>query len=349
MGLLIFYVALALGVSFLCSMLEAVLLSITPSYLALMAERHPGLGARLKQLKKDIDRPLSAILTLNTAAHTIGAVGAGAQAAKVFGDAWVGVLSAVLTLLILFVSEIIPKTLGALYWRRLAPGLAFVLPPIIILTWPLVMISVQITRLMTRRRFADDVSRAELRAFAELAARRGLVPEDQSRILTNLFRLNQLRVVEITTPRTAVKRVAAAKPIGELYKNKEAMQFSRLPIYREEPDEIVGYVLKADILREAAHDRFNKPVEDLAHELLTVPESISVGRLLEQMAERSEHMALVVDEYGDVTGIVTLEDVFEALLGTEILDESDTVTNIREHARRRARERSAQARLSDAE
>ncbi|GAB5520686.1 MAG: CNNM domain-containing protein [Rhodothermales bacterium] len=333
MALLIFYVALALGVSFLCSVMEAVLLSITPSYVAILEqEKHPA-AVRINKLKADIDGPLSAILSLNTIAHTIGAAGAGAQAAKVFGDEWLGLISAILTLLILIISEIIPKTLGALYWRGLAPSVTRML---VIIMWPmkpLVWLSKIITKMMARGEKEAAVSREELSALAELGRREGTIELSESQMVTSLLAFNGIRAKDVMTPRTVIHAYPQDEVVQTLLDSADDLRFSRIPIYGANVDDIKGYVLKDDVLLKGAQDQFDLPLKALRRDILTVPESLPLPELFERMLEQREHIALVVGEYGGTAGIVSMEDVVETLLGMEIVDEIDSEQDMQEHAR----------------
>jgi CBS domain containing-hemolysin-like protein len=343
MVLLLLYVALALGVSFLCSIMEAVLLSVTPSYVAAFEQEDDStIATRLKSFKEDIDRPLAAILSLNTIAHTVGAAGAGAQAAVVFESVPVGVISAVLTLLILIFSEIIPKTLGAVYWRELAPTVVGFLIPTIWIMWPLVMLSQGLTRLLSNDEDRSSLSREEFTALAELGEEEGLFEEKESRILKNLFRFGSLRVQDVMTPRTVVFDLPDEKTIGEVVDENDEFRFSRIPVYGENRDDVTGYVLKDEMLLKAAQEEHETPLQDIAREMLVVRESLPLPDLLERMLDRLEHIALVVDEYGGVAGIVSMEDVVETLLGLEIVDEADSVEDMQALARqqwfKRARE-----------
>jgi CBS domain containing-hemolysin-like protein len=342
MGLLLLYVALALGVSFLCSVMEAVLLSVTPSYVAALEREGSAVGERLQELKEDIDRPLAAILSLNTIAHTVGAAGAGAQAAVVFGEAYTGVIAAVLTLLILVLSEIIPKTLGAVYWRTIAPVVVRILVPTIIAMWPLVKLSKGITYLLSQDEDKVSFSREEFTALAELGEEEGVFEEKESRILRNLFRFNSLRVKDVMTPRTVVFDLDKDETIGSVVTEHDEFRFSRIPVYDEDRDDILGYVLKDEILLRAAQEEHDVRLESLVREILVVREELPLPDLLERLLDRLEHIALVVDEYGGVAGIVTMEDVVETLLGLEIVDEADSVEDMQALARqqwfKRARE-----------
>jgi CBS domain containing-hemolysin-like protein len=342
MTLLLLYVTLALGVSFLCSIMEAVLLSVPPSYVARLEAEGSATGRRLAKLKAEVDRPLAAILSLNTIAHTVGAAGAGAQAAVVFGSAWFGVFSAVLTFLILVLSEIVPKTLGALYWRALVPWVVRLLVPVMLLMWPLVMLSRGITWLIARGEEAPIVERAEIAALAELGAREGVLRAGESRIVRNLFRFGRLRAEDIMTPRTVLVALPEAETIESALQGEEWLRFSRLPVSSGSLDNITGFVLKSDILLHAARVAGGGEevrLSDLVRPLLNVPESLPLPELFDRLMADGAHVARVVDEFGGTAGLVTMEDVFETLIGLEIVDEMDTVEDLREHARQEWRRR----------
>lgn len=341
MTLLILYISLALFFSFLCSLMEAVLLSVTPSYIVLLEQKGDATGERLRKLKDDIDRPLAAILSLNTIAHTLGAAGAGAQAALVFGEAYIGVISAVLTLLILVLSEIIPKTLGALYWKQLTGIITRLLVPTIWAMWPLVKLSKGITWLLSRGKKQAAVSREEFSAMAELGHREGIFVAEETRILKNLLRFSSLRVRDIMTPRTVIFAQPANKKIDEVIEEYGELRFSRIPVYKESRDEITGYVLKDEILLNAAQDQGDRALDSIKRELLVVPDSQPLPELFEQLLNRLEHIALVVDEYGGTAGVVTMEDIVETLLGMEIVDEVDSVEDMQELARQQWYKRAA--------
>ena len=333
MGLLLLYVALALGVSFLCSVMEAVVLSVTPSYVAALEREGSWVGERLHAMKEDIDRPLAAILSLNTIAHTVGAAGAGAQAAVVFGETYTGIIAGVLTLLILVFSEIIPKTLGAVYWRTLAPVVVRVLIPTMASMWPLVKLSQGITYLLSSDDDQTSFSREEFTAMAEIGEEEGVFEEKESRILRNLFRFNSLRVKDVMTPRTVVFDLSEEKTVGDVVSEYNEFRFSRIPVYAEDRDDITGYVLKDEMLLRAAQEEHDMPLKELARDILVVRETLPLPDLLERMLDRLEHIALVVDEYGGMAGIVSMEDVVETLLGLEIVDEADSVEDMQALAR----------------
>lgn len=342
MTLLLLYLTLALALSFICSVLEAVLLSVTPSYITMLEQRGRRVGRALQALKAEIDRPLSAILSLNTIAHTVGAVGVGAQAQVVFGNQYVTVTSAILTLLILVVSEIIPKTLGARYWRVLAPLAVPVLRWLTILLAPLVWLSLKITGLMAEGEKPLSLSREEFSAMARRGQDEGVFDEDEARMLHNLMRFGSLSVTDVLTPRVVVVALDQDMTVAKLGERLPQIAFSRLPLYAENPENITGFILKTDVLHELARDHGSRPLHELKRPLLTIPESQSVRAVFRQLLERREHLAAVVDEYGGFSGIVTMEDLVETLLGLEIVDEVDTIDDMRALARERWMQRAQQ-------
>ena len=339
MALLIVFVIIAIGVSFLCSILEAALLSITPSYVETTAAERPKLAERLRELRADIERPLAAILSLNTIAHTVGATGAGAQAGLVFEDTGVAIFSAVLTLGILVLSEIIPKTLGATYWRALTPFVVRVLPWLITIQLPLVWMSQWLTRLMTRGKKTEGVSREEIAALTTVGRRLGVVEEDESRIVENLFRLDTMTVEEIMTPRTVVDALPETATAGEAIEGRDEFPFSRLPIHGGTIDQVTGFVLTRKVLLAGVKGRGDKPLSAFRREMPRVPETMTLDELFDFLVEKDRHIALVEDQFGGTAGVVTLEDLIETLLGTEIVDEQDAIADLQLLARRRAAKR----------
>ncbi|NQT36870.1 MAG: HlyC/CorC family transporter [Planctomycetes bacterium] len=333
--MMLVYAASALVFSFLCSVAEAVVLSVSPSYI-LNLEKEGRRGARLlKKIKTDIDRSLAAILTLNTIAHTVGAGGAGAEAAAYFGDAYVGIAMAVLTLLILFLSEIIPKTLGALYWRRLAIVTAQFVQFLIWGLLPLIYISEKLTKLLTRGRSVHRFSREEFTALAEIGAEAGHLDAKESRILANLFRFPDLRAEDIMTPRTVVLAWQQDLTVHEVMENYADISFSRIPIFGETIDEITGFVLKTDILLDEHRTDGKAKLHELRRELRAVTEKTPLSQVLEELLDNRAHILLVVDDYGGTEGLVTLEDVVETLIGIEIVDEADKIDDMRQLARQK--------------
>ncbi len=340
MLLLITFVLVALVFSFLCSIAEAVILSVTPAYIAVLEKEGKPSGVLLKELKTDINKPLAAILTLNTIAITIGAAVAGAQAALVFGSASLGVVSAVLTLLILVLSEIIPKTLGTHYWRQLAPGTAYSLRVLIWLLYPFVILSEKLTGSMVGTTTLSGFSRSEFAAMADVSAEEGVLAERESEILKNLLRLRKIRVQDVMTPRTVLFSLPDTTTVEAFSRDHEHVRFSRIPIYPEDPDRVNGFVLRADLLLAHARGKSSDTLKKYHRNILVLPEGISLAEAFDQVLPAEAHIALVVDEYGDLQGILTLEDILETLLGLEIVDEGDKTIDMRELARRKWKHRS---------
>ncbi len=332
--LLVSYILLALVFSFLCSVAEAVLLSITPSYIAGLRDRKPKLAALLKRLKQEnVDQSLAAILTLNTIAHTVGAIGSGSKATVVFGSAWFGLFSAVMTLMILFLSEIIPKTIGAVYWRNLAGLTAQFVRGLIWSLYPLIWVSEALTRLIARRKSAHVFSREEFIAMAGIGERAGKLDQRESRIIKNLFRFDSLTAKDIMTPRTVISGLPQDMSVTEALDVKPSVTHSRLPLYQGNLDHITGFILRDDLLIAKAQDRGDVKLETLKREIKTVLDDMSLSNLLEFLLEKRQYIALVIDEYGGTQGLVTTEDVVETLLGMEIVDEMDRVEDMQVLAR----------------
>lgn len=332
--LLIVYVLLALIFSFMCSVAEAALLSITPSFIAGLREENPRMARRLKRLKQDnIDQSLAAILTLNTIAHTVGAIGSGAKATAVFGSAWFGVFSAVMTLLILFLSEIVPKTLGAVYWPQLAGVTAHFVRGLILVLYPLIWVSEGLTKLIARGKSVHAFSREEFIAMAGLGEQHGHIKESESRIIRNLLRFESLKARDIMTPRTVMQAHSQDMTVAEALADDPDPTFSRLPIFDLHLDSVSGFVLKDDLLLAQAQGDTDKRLSQFKRNIATVAESMPLSDLLDKLLERKEHIALVIDEYGGTAGLVTLEDVVETLLGMEIVDEADEAVDMQQLAR----------------
>ena len=334
--LLILYILMALLVSFLCSIAEAVLLSITPSFIAGIEETHIHRHRLLVKLKQEnIDRSLAAILTLNTIAHTVGAIGAGAKATQVFGSAWFGYFSAAMTLLILFLSEIIPKTLGAVYWRELSGITARFINMLIVLLYPLILVSEILTRLVARGKEVHSFNRDEFVAMAGVGEQSGHINENESRIIRNLFRFNSLTANDVMTPSTVMVAFEAQRLINDVLDEPKTTAFSRLPIFEKSLNEICGFVLKDDMLLAKAENRGQEKLVSLKRDIANVNAGMSLSDLLEQLLDKRQHIARVIGEYGETTGLVTLEDVIETLLGMEIVDEADKVEDMQALARQK--------------
>ncbi len=336
---MVVYAGIALLFSFLCSVAEAVMLSVSPSFIAHLEKQGKSSANRIKKLKGNIDQSLAAILTLNTIAHTLGAGGAGAEAAAYFGDQYVGLSMAVLTLLILFLSEIVPKTVGALYWRQLAGPTATFVQLLIWILYPLIWISERLTRLITRGKSVHTFSRDEFTALVDVGVEKGKIQVGESMILKNLFQLPELHAEDVMTPRTVVFALQQDTTLDEVMEQHPNMPFSRIPIYGENPDDITGFVLKTDILIEKLNGNGQKKLRELRRDIYAVPETASLEQISEQLLEHKLHMLVVIDEYGGMAGVVTLEDVVETLIGIEIVDEADQIDDLRRLARQKWRER----------
>lgn len=332
--LLVMYVSMALVFSFLCSVAESVLLSITPSYVAELQKEKPRKAAILKRLRQDnVDRSLAAILTLNTIAHTLGAIGAGAKATVVFGSYWFGLFSTIITLSILFLTEIIPKTLGAVYWHKLAGAMALFVRSLIFILYPLILLSERLIRLIVREKSAHVISRNELAAMAIIGEETGQINESEARMIRNLLRFGALQAKDIMTPRPVISALQQDLTVAEALDLKSNTPFSRLPLYRTDIDEISGFIMKDDLLRAKAEGQGKTQLDRFKRDIPIIIEKMKLFNLLELMLDRRVHIALVVGEYGETKGLVTLEDVVETLLGLEIVDEVDKVVDMQLLAR----------------
>ncbi len=341
MILLLFYLFLALFVSFLCSVMESVLLSTPISFLNVKEERGHKSATTFIKLKNNIARPLSAILSLNTVAHTIGAAGVGAQATKMFGELYFGIISAILTLLILVFSEIIPKTIGARYWRRLALVSGKIINIMVIITFPLVKMMGYITKLFSGNIDDLSVSREEISVMANIGTKEGIFEEKENKIIQNLIRLRTVKVSEIMTPRVVVSVADENMTLKDFLRNKGFLHFSRIPVYSENIENIKGYVFRQTVFEKLAEDQTDFKLKDIKRDIVIVHEAKPLFKVWETLLEKKEHIALIVDEYGGMDGIVTMEDIIETLLGFEIIDEKDTITDMQQYARERWNERKA--------
>ena len=337
MSLLIAYFFLALGVSFICSLLESVILSVTHSHIGILVKSNPSKGKLLQRLKDDINRPLAAILTLNTIANTVGAAGMGAQALHVYGSHAVAAASAILTFSILIFSEILPKTLGAYFCRSLAIPSAYVIRVLMVITFPFVWLSNTLSSAINSNE--DKVSREEITAMAEMGEDEGSIDEHESDIIENLFRLKEIQIEDILTPRSVIYAFEDIQTVGKIMDSNEDIIFSRIPVFHENIDNVIGMVYKDTVLETMADDFFEKTMADLVEPVETVYEKESVESVLNKFTKNRSHMFIVKDEFGGTTGIVTLEDCIETLLGVEIMDESDEVADMRKLAKDQQRQK----------
>jgi CBS domain containing-hemolysin-like protein len=333
MKALLLYLFLAVGWTFVSSILESVILSVTPAFVGLQVKQGARSGPLLKALKDRINRSLAAILTLNTIAQMVGAAGVGAQVLHLYGDRGLAAGSAILTVLMLVVAEIIPKTLGAVYWRQLAPAVAYVVRVLIVVTYPLVASFEVLSKLLAHGKHGGGVTREEVVVLAELGESAGELHAHETRVIVNLLRLHDIRVGDILTPRAVIFAFQKDRTVEEVVRSQAPQRFSRIPIYTEDLDDISRYVIRGELFNAFARGEGGRPIEELSHEAHVVPESRSVRAAFRDFMERKEHLFLVVDEHGGTAGIVTLEDAIETLLGLEIMDEMDNVADLRKWAR----------------
>ena len=347
MVLLFIYFAISIGFSFLCSILEAVLLSITPSYVSQQVQSNTSTGILLSRYKDDLDKPLSAILTLNTIAHTIGAIMVGVQASVIFGNddivlpfglhlSYEALIAGLMTFFILVLSEIIPKTLGANNWRSLAPFTVKTLRIIIWILYPFVWLSKLITSRLKSDKAKSVLSRADFAAIANVGRESGALAEEESEIIKNLLNFERKKVRDIMTPRTVAYMIPKDQTVKFFIDNPKSSTFSRIPVYGADKDDIIGVALRDDILLRFLKDGDeNSAIASLARPAKFVSAQLPLHDLFNLLTEEKQHMFIVRDEFGNVVGLVTMEDVFETLLGKEIVDESDKVIDLQALAKDR--------------
>lgn len=335
MVLLIVYVLIALVFSFLCSLLESTLLTVGPSKIESAKSAGKPWGQRMAKLKDDIDRPLSAILTLNTIAHTMGAAGAGAQYARVYGNIGESIFAGVLTLAILIFTEIIPKTLGARYALFFAPSVSWFLPWLIRLLCPLVWFSKQITRIITRGGAqVSHTNREELMAMANLGEEEGIIDQHEKSVFHNILKLNTVKVKDIMTPRPVVFMLSQETTGSEFVELTQDKPFSRIPIHGKTRDDVTGFVVRAEVLYKCLTLPGDFEISELCRPIIITPETELVDSLFRGLSEENTHIMLATDEFGSVSGIVTFEDVIETVLGFEIVDENDRHQDLQALARK---------------
>ena len=343
MTLLIIYGFVSILFSFLCSILEAVLLSVTDTFINVKISEQKTYAIQLRELKKDVDKPLIAILTLNTIAHTVGAILVGVQAEKTFGTGnnMVMIVSAVMTLLILVLSEIIPKTIGATYWKGLAN---FTAKSLKLMIFPLkytgILWFLQLTtKLIGKSHHGSVLTREDFSVMADMAHQEGVFEESESKVIKNLLNFKRILAKDIMTPRSVIQTASAKVTLQEYYDKNPTMRFSRIPLYQDRLDNISAYFLKDELYKMIADGNGTKTLADIGRKLVMVNRSTPVPELFDQMVSQREHIALVVDEYGSVSGLVTMEDIVETLLGLEIVDEFDKETDMQVLARKNWEER----------
>ncbi|MDH3648797.1 MAG: hemolysin family protein [Saprospiraceae bacterium] len=349
MGLLILFFILSIFFSFLCSIWEAVLLTIPPSQVEIRNQSGTWVGKKLKAFKSKIDRPLAAILTLNTIAHTVGAIGVGAQASKLWTSqkmslgpvdlSMEAIVAAVMTLAILILSEIIPKTLGATFWKSLLNFTIYGVHATSVVLHPFVWLSQGITNFLKRNKGKSELSRAEFSAIADIGAKAGIFEEEEFRVIKNLLRFQSIRAKDIMTPRTVVVAANADTKIGDFHQDHQNLRFSRIPVFKDSRDHVAGFFLKDQLLSSIISGDSEDTVESIMRPIHIVHENDHLTKLFNALMGKREHIALVVDQYGGTSGILTMEDVIETLLGLEILDELDDIADMQQLARQNWTER----------
>lgn len=336
MGLILLYFLGALSLSFLCSVLEAVLLSTPMSYISMRENQGSKTATLMKQYKNNVDRPVGAILSLNTIAHTIGSAGVGAESIKIFGEQYFGLISAILTLLILVLSEIIPKTIGASYWRSLAMPSTRIIRVLILITYPLVLLSELITKVFTPRGNQASMSREEVSAMVDVGTTEGIFRESESKLIKSCIALSGVKARQIMTPSIVVESACQDLTVKD-FQAKQSWSFSRIPVYAGDKDYITGYVLKDAVLKLLSEDQFHVKLSDLKRPTLTFREEESVFQIWEKMLEKREHISVIIDEYGGLRGLVTMEDIIETMTGVEIVDEDDVAVDMQALAKEKSR------------
>ena len=325
-----------MSLSFLCSVLEAVLLSTPMSYISMRENQGSKTATLMKQYKNNVDRPVGAILSLNTIAHTIGSAGVGAESIKIFGEQYFGLISAILTLLILVLSEIIPKTIGASYWRSLALPSTRIIRVLILITYPLVLLSELITKVFTPRGNQASMSREEVSAMVDVGTTEGIFRESESKLIKSCIALSGVKARQIMTPSIVVESACQDLTVKD-FQAKQSWSFSRIPVYAGDKDCITGYVLKDAVLKLLSEDQFHVKLSDLKRPILTFREEESVFQIWEKMLEKREHISVIIDEYGGLRGLVTMEDIIETMTGVEIVDEDDVAVDMQALAKEKSR------------
>lgn len=338
MTLLIIYLFLAIGISFLCSILEAVLLSVTPTYIEQIKVKQPRGAKILAKTKSQLDQSISSILILNTFAHTMGAAGVGGQAVRIYGEQWETLIALLLTLAILYFSEIIPKTIGATFWRKLAIPSAYIISMLVKVVFPLVWLSTRLTGLFSNHK-TNSISREEVVAFTDLSYKEGAIATQENLLLGNILKLREAKTEDILTPRTVVHAMPENVTVKDALQAKNTENFTRIPVYQQNIDNITGLILKSHLYEWERQGKGDSLLSELKSSVYTVSESFPVLHLLDLFIKRHEHIFVVEDHFGQTAGVVTLEDAIETLLGQEIVDESDKIEDLQKFAKESYRDR----------
>lgn len=332
--MLLFYLSLALIVSFLCSLFESILLSLPITYLETVNKKY-GYGKIIYKMKLNVEKPLAAILTLNTIAHTIGAAGVGAEAVKLWGDPSLAIVSVILTLIILVFTEILPKSLGTYYWKQLLPFATYMIQVFIYIAYPFVFMSEFITKLFVKDNKSHHISKEEILAVASLASRMNVISEREATIIKNILNMNNITAESVMTPRSVLFAAPENITISEFLNYNNVNSFTRTPIFDQSLDIITGYVHKNDILNNLRDNKRDAMLKQCKRRIIAASEDINISDLFEQLLTQKEQISLIIDDFGGTAGIVTMEDIIETLLGIEILDEHDVDSDMQLLARNR--------------
>lgn len=339
MLLLIVFLLGAMLISFVCSILESVLMSTTLSYITMREDEGYKLATLFKKYKTDTDRPLAAILTLNTIANTIGAAGVGRQANILFGSEWFGLVSAITTLLILIFSEIIPKTIGTTYWKHLMGFTARSIRLLIFILFPLVKLVEWISSWITVNDQEATVSREEVLAMANVGEEEGIIEENENKVIQNVIKLDNVKASDVMTPRVVAAIANENMKLRDFYNSDEYDHFSRIPVYSESPEYITGYILRQEALEDLAEDKFSERLKDIKRDVPFFNEDATISDIWESLLKQKVQIAIIIDEYGCFQGILTFEDIIETIFGLEIIDENDQVSDMQQYARERWQQR----------
>lgn len=334
MTLLIIYLLLTMAVSFLCSLLESVLMTTPISYITMKEEEGDTNAARFMKLKTEPDRPLSAILSLNTIANTLGAAAVGHQATQLTGDYWFGIISAIMTILILVFSEIVPKTLGTAHWKDLL-WLSQIMNLLVWIMYPLVWLIMKLRRSISGDEADTTISREEVSAMANIGEEEGVLDDSENKVIQNIMKLDDIKAYDVMTPRVVAAIAHENMTLKQFYKQEELSHNSRIPVYSDSPEFITGYVMRYDVLENLAEDKFDMRLRSIKRKIAAFHEETTVSDIWESLLKTRDQIACIIDDYGCFQGIITLEDIMETILGMEIIDENDTVTDMQQFARER--------------
>ena len=338
MTLLIIYLLLTMGISFLCSLLESVLMSSPISFITMKEDEGDKNASLFMKMKMDPDRPLSAILSLNTIANTLGAAAVGHQATLLSGDHWFGIISAVMTLLILVFSEILPKSIGTKHWKDML-WLSKIMQFLVYLLYPLVWVIDKLHNSISDEEPDTAISREEVSAMANIGEEEGVLDNSENKVIQNIIKLDDIKAYEIMTPRVVAAIAPENMTLRQFYKQEDLSHNSRIPVYADSPEFITGYIMRNDVLENLAEDKFDTRLRSIKRKIAAFHEETSVSDVWESLLNTKDQIALIIDDYGCFQGILTLEDIIETILGMEIIDENDTITDMQQYARERWQKR----------